>query len=80
MAPRKFVAFVYLWAHSVPNHVQESLVNLTNKTVTDWNNFLRDIGSRQLLANPIQLGGPNRIVQIGINVTMPFMFATKMKV
>lgn len=65
LTPKQFVALVYLWAHGVPNHVQESLCDLTAPVVIDWNSFLRDICSLQLLNNPIQLGGLGRVVQIG---------------
>ena len=66
LSPKTFVLFTYLWAHGIPNHVQQSLCGLGHTSVTDWNMFLRDICSRQLLVNPIQLDGPNCVVQIGI--------------
>uniref|UniRef100_A0A914HGG1 Transposase n=1 Tax=Globodera rostochiensis TaxID=31243 RepID=A0A914HGG1_GLORO len=42
----------------------EALCGLSNRTVIDWNNFLREICSQQLLNNPIRLGGVGRVVQI----------------
>ena len=66
LSPKTFVLFTYLWAHVIPNHVQQSLCGLGHTPVTDWNMFLGDICSRQLLVNPIQLDGPNCVVQIGI--------------
>lgn len=66
LSPKKFVLFTYLWAHGVSSACQESLCEVSTPTAVDWNNFLRDICSRQLLANPIQLGGPGRHVMIGI--------------
>jgi hypothetical protein len=39
-----------------------------HKTVTDWFNFLRDLCSADLLANPHQIGGQGRIVAIDESV------------
>jgi ISXO2-like transposase domain len=39
-------------------------VGINEKTVTDWCSFLRDVCSRDLLANRYQLGGPGHIVAI----------------
>jgi len=34
------------------------------KTVTDWYNFLREVGSAEMVANPMQIGGPGTTVAI----------------
>ena len=39
-------------------------LDVDHKTVTDWCSFLRDLCSWDLLANPVQLGGPGHIVAV----------------
>uniref|UniRef100_A0A914HUX8 ISXO2-like transposase domain-containing protein n=1 Tax=Globodera rostochiensis TaxID=31243 RepID=A0A914HUX8_GLORO len=56
LQPNEFLMLAYLWAHGTPSHIQEALCGLSNRTVIDWNNFLREICSQQLLNNPIRLG------------------------
>jgi hypothetical protein len=65
LSPKKFVLFAYLWAHGVSSASQESLCGLSNHSAIDWNRFLRDVCTSQLLEHPIQLGGVGRVVQIG---------------
>ncbi|KAL3072059.1 hypothetical protein niasHS_015450 [Heterodera schachtii] len=60
----KFVAFMYLWAHGVSLACLQSLCGISKPTAIDWAQFTRDICSRQLLNNPIQLVGPGIVVQI----------------
>jgi hypothetical protein len=65
IAPRKFVLFVYLWAHGAPHYMQLSLCDMSESIVVNWNNYLRDICSRWLLEHPIQLSGIGHVVAIG---------------
>ena len=66
--PRKFVLFSYLWAVGAAHHIQAKMCGLSGPTVVDWNNFLRDVCSRCLLDNPITLGGPGKVVEIGASI------------
>ena len=43
-------------------------VGVDRKTCIDWFNFLRDVCSADLLANPRQIGGPGHIVAIDESV------------
>ena len=63
--PWKFVMLAYFWTRRCSNAMMEEFCRLSNHSVIDWSNFFRGITSRHLLANPIMLGGRNRIVQIG---------------
>jgi serine/threonine protein kinase len=56
----------YTWSIGLSNAEQEIMASLSTPTVIDWNQFLRDICSQQLIANPIHLGGVGQTVQIGI--------------
>ena len=44
--------------------VMEELDIGSNKTITDWNQFCRDIAVNYFANHPVQLGGPGRIVEI----------------
>lgn len=55
----------YTWAIGISNAEQMIMASLAKTTTIDWNQFMRDICSRQLLAHPIQLGGPGITVHIG---------------
>ena len=65
--PRHFIALTYTWSIGISSAEQEIMTSLSKQTVIDWNQFFRDITSRELLAHPIQLGGPGTIVHIGLN-------------
>ena len=63
--PNKFIMLAYLWAHGVSGATQESMVEFGHPSVVQWNQYFRDVCSRNLLDNPIRLGGPGHVVQIG---------------
>ncbi|KAF2898190.1 hypothetical protein ILUMI_07986, partial [Ignelater luminosus] len=60
----QFILLMYTWALSIPPQTQEILCGLTKKTVVEWNQFFRGVCSWWLTCNPVQLGGPNQIVEI----------------
>jgi len=64
----KIVDIIYWWTVDTPNHVVQLQLGIDDKTTTDWLNFLRDVCSADLLANPIRLGGPGHTVAIDESV------------
>ena len=54
----KLLHCIYLWA------LETSIVSATAQLAVDFYNFLREVCSTALIRNPVQLGGPGRIVQI----------------
>eukprot|EP00644_Phytophthora_capsici_P016991 jgi/Phyca11/21129/fgenesh1_pg.PHYCAscaffold_83_\ len=58
------VRLMYFWASSLPAGVAMAWVGVSDKAVTDWYSFCRDICSKEMLACPMQVGGPDHIVEI----------------
>lgn len=57
---KRFILLAYTWAHGFSNRAQETMIGLTDKPVTQWNQWFRNICSQHLLNNnnnPIRLGG-----------------------
>ena len=44
--------------------IMEELDIGSNGTVVDWNQYCRDVAVTYFVNHPVQLGGPNRIVEI----------------
>lgn len=57
---------LYLFANNVQLCAAEDMLcnSITDNTIRDYYNFFRDLMSQHLLANPVSLGGPGRLVQI----------------
>ena len=67
----KIVGLSYLWVRSAGKSrgvsMEDSKKELhigSNDTIVDWNQFCRDIAVTYFLNNPVQLGGPGRVVEI----------------
>ena len=60
----KLTDMLYYWSMEVSNTEVEFQLGVDHKTVTDWNNFVREVCSADLLANPFQISGPGRVVAI----------------
>ena len=43
-------------------------LSVDDKTVTDWFNFVREVCSAEMLANPVQISGPGTTVAIDESV------------
>ena len=65
LEPRQFVMLAYFWAHGISASSQVEMCSVSEHSVIQWNQWFRDICSRYLVENPIQLGGNGRVVQIG---------------
>ena len=39
-------------------------LNIGHTSVVDWSNFLREVCAADLLANPVVIGGPGRVVEV----------------
>ena len=66
---KKIIRFIYLWAHellSVKTAKRE--FKMSNSTIVDWKQFLRDICAEHFMKNPVQLGGPGITVEIDESV------------
>ena len=65
IAYQKVVYFLYAWSkeRSSMEYCKHEL-GVGHTTVVDWSNFLREVCSSDLLANPIQIGGPGMVVEI----------------
>ena len=42
----------------------EHELGIQKTTITDWNNFLREVCTVELLAYPFVIGGPSRVVKV----------------
>ena len=60
----QFILLVYFWSHQASNKQMASYLGLSNKTVIDWLNFIREIASWKLLTLSGKVGGPGKVVQI----------------
>ena len=62
---RTIVLFIYCWSKEMTSvkFCKEQL-KIEKKSVIDWNNFLREVCAAELLANPVVIGGPGRIVEL----------------
>lgn len=61
---REFIWMAYLWAYDTPNKSIGEHLSLSEPTVVDWLNFLREICSWKLLQLNVRIGGLGKIVQI----------------
>ena len=68
VSSRDFVLLLYLWSHEVSVTTASELVGVCDQTSVQWYSYFRDICSHHLLAYPIQIGGPDVIVQIDESV------------
>lgn len=60
----KYIYLFYYWASRTPITVVREHLGIELPTLIDHYNYCRDICSWRLLQQPIQLGGPNIVVQI----------------
>ena len=59
------ILFIFCWAEELTSiKFCKRHLNLSNKTVIDYNNFLREVCATDLLASPTRIGGPNTTVEI----------------
>lgn len=65
---RKYIALIYYWSSQTPISTAIEHLQISKPTLIDHYNFIRDICSWKLLQEPIQLGGPDIIVQIDESV------------
>ena len=65
---KNFVLLAYFWAYEMPNCTAAEMLGLHPNTVVQWFSYLRDAASNHLLRNPMQIGGPGRIVEIDESV------------
>ena len=70
----KLLHCIYLWSLETPIVSASTQLGVSEQTLVDQYNFLREVCSAALLRNPVLLGGPGRIVQIDES-----MFAHKPK-
>jgi transposase-like protein len=62
---RKVVLFLYAWSREMTSiRYCEHELSISKKTAIDWNNMIREVCAMDLLANPVVLGGPGRIVEV----------------
>ena len=52
----------------MPNYTAAEMLGLHPNTVVQWFSYLRDAESNHLLQNPMQIGGPDRVVEIDESV------------
>ena len=62
---RNIVLFLYGWSREMTSvEFCKHELGIGHTTVVDWNNFLREVCAAELLANPVVLGGPGRVVEV----------------
>ena len=59
-----YILTIYLWSKTYTIKLAADNTGLTEKTIAQIYIFLREVASGQLLAVPVQLGGPGKIVEI----------------
>jgi transposase-like protein len=66
---KQLLLLIYLWVMKMPVKQTSVMLGLSQNTVVDWNNMIREICSAKFVreTNP-QLGGPGKIVQIDESV------------
>ena len=65
---KNFVLLAYFWAYEMPNCTAAEMLGLHPNTVAQWFSYLQDAASNHLLRNPMQIGGPGRVVEIDESV------------
>ena len=58
----------FCWSYSMPRYVQAAVSGISERTLTRWNGFLRDVASTWLLRNPIRLGGRGLVYMFLIEI------------
>lgn len=62
---RQVILFVYCWSKELTSiSFCESELEISESTVIDWNNYLREVCANTLIINPVIIGGPNSTVEI----------------
>ena len=62
---RTIVLFLYGWSKEMTSVLFcEHELGIRKTTVIDWNNFLREVCAAELLAHPVVIGGPGRVVEV----------------
>lgn len=64
ISPTKFMYLVYYWSTETPLQTTMQHLDISSHTGVDYYQYLRDVCSWKLLAEPIQLGGSGKEVQI----------------
>ena len=60
----KFFGLMYFWAHETSVKHAVEFTTVSPNTAVQWYQYFQDICSWKMLATPIALGGPGKIVQI----------------
>ena len=62
---RKVALFCYFWSkESISIKFSKHELGIKKDTVVDWNKFVREVNTADLLANPVVIGGPNTTVEV----------------
>ena len=57
--------FIYCWNKELTNiEFCKNELGISKNTVVDWNNYMREDCTADLVANPVLIGGPNIIIII----------------
>ena len=59
---------MHFWAMDVPHSIIMTELGLSERTVIDWANFMREICSRYVNDHNSPIGGPGKIVEIDESV------------
>lgn len=60
----QFVLLVYLWAHRTPVTTAVSMLGISEHSIIDWYNMVREICSTYLIHHRQQIGGVGHVVEI----------------
>lgn len=64
----KLLQLAFFWSYSIPNKTCEEFTGVQTQAVVQWYQHFRDVCSDYFEQNPIRIGGPNVIVELGESV------------
>ena len=59
-----FILIVYTWPRKIPVNVAVDVIGVSEVTIIQWYQYIRDVTSHHLLNNAYQIGGVGHIVEI----------------
>ena len=64
ISEEQFITIVFLWSNEISVKAATTITEISERTIIQWYQYLRDVCSHYLFTNPIKIGGEGRVVQV----------------
>ena len=64
ISEEQFITIVFLWSNEISVEAATTLIEISEQTIIQWYQYLRDVCSHYLFTNPIKIRGEGRVVQV----------------